>query len=47
MRIAVSDLGLEHLWVIYPGRQEYALDVRITVLPLDALPRLIAELRTS
>ncbi len=45
MRIALSDLGLEHLWVIYPGRQEYALDKRISVLPLDALPRLATEPR--
>ncbi len=47
MRIALSDLGLEHLWVVYPGRQEYALDVRITVLPLEALPRQASALRRS
>ncbi len=45
MRIALSDLNLEHLWVIYPGQQEYALDTSITVLPLDAMPRLAATLR--
>ncbi|ABU58557.1 ATP-binding protein [Roseiflexus castenholzii] len=45
MRIALSDLGLEHLWVIYPGRQEYALTTQITVLPLDALPRIASALR--
>lgn len=35
MRIAIQDLGLEHLWVIYPGDQKYALDRKITVLPLE------------
>lgn len=45
MRIALSDLGLEHLWVIYPGSQEYALTTQITVLPLDALPRMASALR--
>jgi predicted AAA+ superfamily ATPase len=37
MQIASHDLALEHLWVVYPGQQEYALDERITALPLDAL----------
>jgi len=45
MQAALQDLALEHLWVIYPGQQEYALDARITVLPLAALPRLAAGLR--
>ena len=37
MQIALHDLALEHLWVVYPGQQEYALDEQITALPLDAL----------
>lgn len=45
MHIALRDLALEHLWIVYPGRQEYALDERITALPLTALPRLAADLR--
>ena len=45
MHIALDDLALEHLWVVYPGRQEYALDSRISVLPVDSLPRLAATLR--
>jgi hypothetical protein len=44
MQIALQDLGLEHLWVVYPGRHEYALDERITALPLEALPRLVTDL---
>jgi hypothetical protein len=35
MQAAIEDLGLEHLWVIYPGRQEYALDDKISVIPID------------
>jgi predicted AAA+ superfamily ATPase len=45
MQVAVHDLALAHLWIIYPGGHEYALDERISALPLDALPRLAAALR--
>ena len=45
MRVALEDLALEHLWVIYPGRHEYVLDERITALPLDAIPQLATALR--
>ncbi len=45
MHIALNDLALEHLWVVYPGRQEYALDSRISVIPIDSLPRLATALR--
>ncbi len=44
MHIAIADLGLEHLWVVYPGRQEYAIDVKISVIPLDVIPRLSASM---
>jgi hypothetical protein len=37
MRIALADLRLQHLTVLYPGDQRYALDRRITVLPLAEL----------
>ncbi len=40
MRIARQDLHLEHLWIVYPGTQEYVLDERISVLPASALPAL-------
>ncbi len=35
MHIAIEDLGLEHLWVVYPGDQKYTLDDRITAIPLE------------
>lgn len=40
MHIALEDLGLEHLWVIYPGDQKYALDDKITVVPLEEVSQL-------
>ncbi len=40
MHIACDDLNLEHLWVVYPGRERYALSERITALPLAQLQEL-------
>ena len=37
MRIALSDLRLQQLTVLYPGDQRYALDPRVTVVPLAEL----------
>ncbi len=45
MQIAIRDLGLEHLWVIYPGHQEYTLDDKISVIPIETLSRVVDELR--
>jgi hypothetical protein len=33
MRIALADLGLDHLFVLYPGARRYELADRVTVLP--------------
>jgi hypothetical protein len=43
MRIAIEDLSLEHLWIVYPGDREYALADRITALPLASVPGLKLE----
>jgi predicted AAA+ superfamily ATPase len=40
MHIALQDLRLDHLWVVYPGRQEYVLHDHITVVPLEAVPNM-------
>ena len=37
MHVALQDLGLDHLWVVYPGGEIYALHERVTVIPLDAV----------
>lgn len=34
MRIALKDLKLEQIAVIYPGRQRYAIANRVTAVPL-------------
>jgi uncharacterized protein len=34
MHIAIEDLKLEHLWVVYPGTLRYPLAEKITALPL-------------
>ncbi len=35
MRVAIADLPLQHLWIVYPGDETYSLDERITVLPVS------------
>jgi len=38
MQVAIKDLNLENLWVVYPGREDYKLAENITVLPLFKIP---------
>ena len=40
MRVALSDLGLERLFVVYPGDEGYPLDSRIEALPVREIPAL-------
>jgi predicted AAA+ superfamily ATPase len=40
MHVALQDLGLEHLWVIYPGEHNYPVTEQITVWPLRELVEL-------
>ena len=40
MRIALEDLNLDHLWIIYPGQHEYPAHEKITVWPLKKVPEL-------
>jgi len=47
MHIAIEDLGLEHLWVIYPGDQKYALDDKITAIPLQVIFQLADSMKTT
>ena len=43
MHVVIADLGLAHLWVLYPGDREYPLADAITALPLKRIDDL--ELR--
>ena len=47
MRVAIEDLKLEHLWIIYPGNEAYVLDKRISTLPIGEIPRFADELMNS
>lgn len=47
MRTAISDLSLEHLWVVYPGEERYVLDSTITALPIREVTALVAGLKTG
>ena len=44
MRVALADLALDRLWIVYPGAEAYDLDDRIEVLPVADVPRLAASL---
>ena len=44
MRVALDDLGLDHLWILYPGDEAYALDTRISVHPADRIPELAGQI---
>jgi len=35
MQSALDDLQLEHLWVVYPGKQSYKLSGKVSVVPID------------
>ena len=37
IRIALTDLGLDRLLVIYPGEKRYSLAEKVDVLPLSVL----------
>lgn len=45
MHAAIEALSLEHLWVIYPGHQEYSLHDKISAVPISAIPRIAETLR--
>ena len=44
MRVAMQDLQLERLWIVYPGTEPYALDEGIFALPVGAIPTVLREL---
>jgi len=37
---AVSDLQLDHAWVVYPGEYSFPIDGKITAMPLAKIPEL-------
>jgi len=45
METAIHDLALKHLWVVYPGRQEYVFSEEISIIPLDRTPQIADSLK--
>jgi len=45
MRIATSDLALDHLWIIHPGSEAYPVAKNITTLPLKNLEDVREEIK--
>jgi len=43
MHVVMKDLGLERLWVLYPGDREYPLADTITAMPLKRVGRIALE----
>ena len=43
MHIVMEDLGLEHLWVLYPGDRAYPLTDAITAMPLKRVDQIELE----
>ena len=41
MRIAIADLGLDHLYVVYPGERTFKLDDDITALSVRDISRAV------
>jgi hypothetical protein len=46
MSVAIQDLSLEHLWVVYPGNQEYPLGSKSSVIPASSIPILAEKILT-
>ena len=43
MHVVIGDLGLAHLWVVYPGAVRYPMTEKITALPLSGLSDIEAK----
>jgi uncharacterized protein len=43
MHVALQDLALHRLWVVYPGSETYDLDARVRVIPLTAVSPALLE----
>ncbi len=47
MRIALEDLKLEHLFLVYPGDAEFVMADRVSALGLAAIPTPRAKFRRT
>lgn len=37
MKAAIQELSLEHLWIVYPGKDVYGIDKKISAVPINKL----------
>jgi hypothetical protein len=44
LHIALGDLELERVWIVYPGRQHYPVHTKVDVLPLTSVATELAML---
>jgi len=42
LHVAIEDLKLERVWIVYPGRTRYPVHERVTVLPVAEVPALLS-----
>jgi len=40
----MQDLHLEHLWIVYPGHQQYALTAKVNVVPLAMIGEVLEKM---
>ncbi len=45
IRTAISDLQLQHLWIVYPGAECYRLDDAISVVSIEKIGSLISQMK--
>jgi predicted AAA+ superfamily ATPase len=45
MQMALTDLNLDHLWIVYPGKHQYSVSKKITACPLKDIVILAKQLR--
>lgn len=45
-RVAIEDLGLDHVWIVCPGKSAYPVDDRIGVVPIAAIATIGEQIGT-
>jgi len=46
MHVALEDLSLAHLWIVYPGEASFPIGPRLSALPLGEVARAPRELQS-
>jgi len=47
MHVAIADLSLAHLWIVYPGQTAFPITSRLSALPLRESAQLPRALTTN